>query len=40
MYEILVEHSEDRYHPAGVHVDGRIILKLIQECGLKPGDSG
>jgi hypothetical protein len=37
VYEILVEQSEDRDHLEGVHVDGRIMLKLIQECKLKPG---
>jgi hypothetical protein len=40
VYEILVEQSEDRDHLEGVHVNGRIILKLIQECELKPGGSG
>jgi hypothetical protein len=40
VYEILVEQSEDRDRLEGVHVDGRIILKLIQECELKPGGSG
>jgi len=40
MYEILVEQSEDRDHLEGVHVEGRIILKLIQKCGLKAGGSG
>jgi len=40
VYEILVEQSEDRDHLEGGHVDGRTILKLIQECELKPGGSG
>ena len=40
VYEILVEQCEDRDHLEGVHVHGRIILKLIQECELKQGNSG
>ena len=40
VYEILVEQSEEKHHLEGVNVDGRIILKLIEECELEPGGSG